>query len=116
MNSFLWVAAEFGLIGRTRAAALATATTSVSRIAVRSGCLHPPLVQRQLDSRAGANHVDGEEAKRRWPADKQPRPADKLGELMVFRLPTPPATSAAWLETSTAAGTRRSPLLQHACG
>jgi 3-hydroxybutyrate dehydrogenase len=83
-----YVASKHGLIGFTKAVALETATTGVTVNAICPGWVLTPLVQQQVDARAAAEGVDGEEAKRRLLADKQPSlqfttPA-QLGELAVF--------------------------------
>ena len=83
-----YVASKHGLIGFTKAVALETATTGVTVNAICPGWVLTPLVQQQVDARAVKDGVDGEEAKRRLLADKQPSlqfttPA-QLGELAVF--------------------------------
>ena len=83
-----YVASKHGLIGFTKAVALETATTGVTVNAICPGWVLTPLVQQQVDARAVKEGVDGEEAKRRLLADKQPSlqfttPA-QLGELAVF--------------------------------
>jgi len=83
-----YVASKHGLIGFTKAVALETATTGVTVNAICPGWVLTALVQQQVDARAVTDGVDGEEAKRRLLADKQPSlqfttPA-QLGELAVF--------------------------------
>ena len=83
-----YVASKHGLIGFTKAVALETATTGVTVNAICPGWVLTPLVQQQVDARAVKDGVDGEEAKRRLLAEKQPSlqfttPA-QLGELAVF--------------------------------
>ncbi len=83
-----YVASKHGLIGFTKAVALETATTGVTVNAICPGWVLTPLVQQQVDARAVKEGVDGEEAKRRLLADKQPSlqfttPA-QLGELALF--------------------------------
>jgi 3-hydroxybutyrate dehydrogenase len=83
-----YVAAKHGLVGFTKAVALETATTGVTVNAICPGWVLTPLVQQQVDARATKDGVDGEEAKRRLLAEKQPSlqfttPA-QLGELALF--------------------------------
>lgn len=83
-----YVAAKHGLVGFTKAVALETATTAVTVNAICPGWVLTPLVQKQVDARAAAEGIDGEEAKRRLLAEKQPSlqftTPDQLGELAVF--------------------------------
>jgi 3-hydroxybutyrate dehydrogenase len=83
-----YVAAKHGLVGFTKTVALETATTAVTVNAICPGWVLTPLVQKQVDARALADGVDGEEAKRRLLADKQPSlqftTPDQLGELSAF--------------------------------
>jgi 3-hydroxybutyrate dehydrogenase len=83
-----YVASKHGLVGFTKAVALETAATGVTVNAICPGWVLTPLVQLQVDARATKDSVDGEEAKRRLLAEKQPSlqfttPA-QLGELAVF--------------------------------
>ncbi len=83
-----YVASKHGLIGFSKAVALETATTGVTVNAICPGWVLTPLVQQQVDARAAKDGVDGDEAKRRLLADKQPSlqfttPA-QLGELAAF--------------------------------
>ncbi|RQO63340.1 3-hydroxybutyrate dehydrogenase [Paucibacter sp. KBW04] len=83
-----YVAAKHGLVGFTKAVALETATSPVTVNAICPGWVLTPLVQKQVDARALADKVDGEEAKRRLLAEKQPSlqftTPEQLGELTVF--------------------------------
>ena len=83
-----YVAAKHGLIGFTKALALETATTGITANAICPGWVLTPLVQQQVDARAAREQIDGEEAKRRLLADKQPSlqftTPTQLGELAVF--------------------------------
>jgi 3-hydroxybutyrate dehydrogenase len=87
-NKSAYVASKHGLVGFTKAVALETATTGVTVNAICPGWVLTPLVQKQVDARALADHVDIEEAKRRLLADKQPSlqftTPEQLGELAVF--------------------------------
>ena len=83
-----YVASKHGLIGFTKALALETATTGITANAICPGWVLTPLVQQQVDARAAREGVDGEEAKRRLLAEKQPSlqfttPA-QLGEMALF--------------------------------
>ncbi len=83
-----YVAAKHGIVGFTKSVALETATTGVTVNAICPGWVLTPLVQKQVDARAAAEGIDGEEAKRRLLADKQPSlqftTPEQLGELAVF--------------------------------
>ncbi|TDP74372.1 3-hydroxybutyrate dehydrogenase [Roseateles toxinivorans] len=83
-----YVAAKHGLVGFTKSVALETATSGITVNAICPGWVLTPLVQKQVDARAAAEGVDGEEAKRRMLAEKQPSlqftTPDELGELSVF--------------------------------
>ncbi|MBB4841929.1 3-hydroxybutyrate dehydrogenase [Paucibacter oligotrophus] len=87
-NKSAYVAAKHGLVGFTKAVALETATSPVTVNAICPGWVLTPLVQKQVDARALAEQVDGEEAKRRLLAEKQPSlqftTPEQLGELTVF--------------------------------
>jgi 3-hydroxybutyrate dehydrogenase len=83
-----YVASKHGLVGFTKAVALEAATTGVTVNAICPGWVLTPLVQQQVDARAAKDGIDGEEAKRRMLAEKQPSlqfttPA-QLGELALF--------------------------------
>lgn len=83
-----YVASKHGLIGFTKSLALETATTGITANSICPGWVLTPLVQQQVDARAAKDGIDGEEAKRRLLAEKQPSlqfttPA-QLGELAVF--------------------------------
>ncbi|MBH9554056.1 3-hydroxybutyrate dehydrogenase [Inhella gelatinilytica] len=88
VNKSAYVAAKHGLVGLTKVAALETATTGVTVNAICPGWVLTPLVQKQVDARAQADGVDGEEATRRLLGEKQPSLAfttpDQLGALAVF--------------------------------
>src|SRR6218665_3018177 len=83
-----YVAAKHGIVGFTKSVALETATSGVTVNAICPGWGLTPLVQKQVDARAVADGVDGEEAKRRLLAEKQPSlqftTPEQLGELAVF--------------------------------
>ena len=93
-NKSAYVASKHGIVGFTKAVALETATTGVTVNAICPGWVLTPLVQKQVDARASADGVDGEEAKRRLLSEKQPSlqftTPEQLGELAVF-LCTPAA-------------------------
>ncbi len=83
-----YVAAKHGVIGLTKVAALENATTGITVNAICPGWVLTPLVQKQVDARAAQDGVDGEEAKRRLLAEKQPSlqftTPEQLAELAIF--------------------------------
>jgi 3-hydroxybutyrate dehydrogenase len=88
VNKSAYIAAKHGLVGLTKTVALETAATGITCNAICPGWVLTPLVQKQVDARAAADGVDGEEAKRRLLAEKQPSlqftTTAQLGELAVF--------------------------------
>jgi 3-hydroxybutyrate dehydrogenase len=83
-----YVAAKHGIVGLTKTSALECATTGVTVNAICPGWVLTPLVQKQVDARAERDGVDGEEAKRRLLAEKQPSlqftTPEQLAALAVF--------------------------------
>ena len=83
-----YVAAKHGVVGLTKAAALECATTPVTVNAICPGWVLTPLVQKQVDARAGKDGVDDDEARRRLLGEKQPSmqfvTPEQLGALTVF--------------------------------
>ena len=86
-NKSAYVAAKHGLVGLTKTVALETATTPITCNAICPGWVLTPLVQAQIDERAG---LDGDttRARRELLAEKQPSldfvtPA-QLGALALF--------------------------------
>jgi len=88
VNKSAYIAAKHGLVGFTKSIALEAATQGVTVNAICPGWVLTPLVQKQVDARATADGVDGDEAKRRLLAEKQPSlqftTPEQLGELAVF--------------------------------
>jgi 3-hydroxybutyrate dehydrogenase len=83
-----YVAAKHGLVGLTKSTALETAQTGITCNAICPGWVLTPLVQKQVDDRAGRDGVSIEAAKKALLAEKQPSgdfvtPED-LGGLAVF--------------------------------
>ncbi len=83
-----YVAAKHGLVGLTKAAALETATTGVTVNAICPGWVLTPLVQKQIDARAQAQGIPGDQAAAALLGDKQPSlqftTPEQLGALAVF--------------------------------
>ncbi len=83
-----YVAAKHGLVGLTKVIALENATTGITCNAICPGWVLTPLVQKQVDARAAANHCSDEEAKRQLLGEKEPSlqftTPEELGELAVF--------------------------------
>ena len=83
-----YVAAKHGLVGLTKVTALENATTGVTCNAICPGWVLTPLVQKQVDARAAAKQVSGEEATRQLLGEKEPSmqftTPEELGALAVF--------------------------------
>lgn len=81
-----YVAAKHGVVGLTKVVALETATTSITCNALCPGFVLTPLVQQQIDARAGDG--DPQQAEHELLAEKQPSLAfvtpQQLGELALF--------------------------------
>ena len=83
-----YVAAKHGLIGLTKVIALETAGTGITCNAICPGWVLTPLVEKQIQARMQAEHLDRSEAESRLLGEKQPSgqfaTAEQLGELAVF--------------------------------
>ena len=83
-----YVAAKHGVVGFTKVTALETATTGVTCNSICPGWVLTPLVQKQVDAKAVAAGVSGEEAKKILLGEKEPSmqftTPEELGELAVF--------------------------------
>lgn len=83
-----YVASKHGIVGLTKVTALENAQTGVTCNAICPGWVLTPLVQKQVDARAAANHIAIEQAKRELLLEKQPSgefvTPDQLGALAVF--------------------------------
>ncbi len=83
-----YVAAKHGLVGLTKASALELATTGVTVNAICPGWVLTPLVQKQIDARATAGNISGDQARTELLAEKQPSlqftTPEQLGDLAVF--------------------------------
>ena len=83
-----YVAAKHGLVGLTKVVGLETAGSGITCNAVCPGWVLTPLVERQIESRAGERGVSIEAARRDLLGEKQPSgqfvtPA-QIGELVIF--------------------------------
>lgn len=82
-----YVAAKHGVIGLTKVVGLETATGNVTCNAICPGWVLTPLVQQQIDDRAGAG-VDPQQAQHDLLEEKQPSlefvTPSQLGELVLF--------------------------------
>jgi 3-hydroxybutyrate dehydrogenase len=83
-----YVAAKHGVVGLTKVAALETAETGVTVNAIAPGWVLTPLVEAQIQARAGAEGTTLEQARLALLAEKQPSkqfvtPA-QIGDLVVF--------------------------------
>ena len=83
-----YVAAKHGIVGLTKVTALETATTGVTCNAICPGWVLTPLVQKQVDAKAGQMKISNDEAKKLLLAEKEPSlqftTPEELGELAVF--------------------------------
>ena len=83
-----YVAAKHGLVGFTKASALELATTGVTVNAICPGWVLTPLVQKQIDARAAAGPISGDQARTDLLSEKQPSlqftTPEQLGDLAAF--------------------------------
>jgi 3-hydroxybutyrate dehydrogenase len=83
-----YVAAKHGLVGLSKVVALETATTGVTCNAICPGWVLTPLVEKQIEARAGERGQSVEAARRELLAEKQPSLSfvtpEQLGGLAVF--------------------------------
>lgn len=83
-----YVASKHGLIGLTKVVALETAGSGVTCNAVCPGWVLTPLVQNQIELRAGAERIALEDATRKVLLEKQPSGSfttvEQIGGLVVF--------------------------------
>jgi 3-hydroxybutyrate dehydrogenase len=83
-----YVAAKHGVVGMTKVAAIELANFGVTVNAICPGWVKTPLVERQLEARAGQDGISTEEAARRFLAEKQPMlrfsTPEGIGALAVF--------------------------------
>ncbi len=83
-----YVAAKHGIVGLTKVTALENATSGVTCNAICPGWVLTPLVQKQIDARAAAEHIPVEQAKVELLREKEPSleftTPDELGQLAVF--------------------------------
>ena len=83
-----YVAAKHGVIGLTKVTALENATSGVTCNAICPGWVLTPLVQKQVDAKAGALGISNEDAKKVLLGEKEPSmqftTPEELGELAVF--------------------------------
>jgi 3-hydroxybutyrate dehydrogenase len=83
-----YVAAKHGIVGLTKVTALENATTGVTCNAICPGWVLTPLVQKQVDAKAAAQHWTNEEATNALLGEKEPSmqftTPEELGALAVF--------------------------------
>jgi 3-hydroxybutyrate dehydrogenase len=83
-----YVAAKHGVVGLTKVVALETARTGVTCNAICPGWVLTPLVEKQIDERAGREHISSQQSKIELLAEKQPShefaTIEQLGALTVF--------------------------------
>ena len=83
-----YVAAKHGIVGLTKVVALETATTGVTCNAICPGWVLTPLVQKQIDARAGRDGLDDDAARRSLLGEKQPSldfvTTGQIGAMAVF--------------------------------
>ncbi len=83
-----YVASKHGIVGLTKVTALENAQTGITCNAICPGWVLTPLVQKQVDARAAANHIPAEQAKRELLLEKQPSgefvTPEQLGALALF--------------------------------
>eukprot|EP01039_Chlorochromonas_danica_P001913 gene1913-2091_t len=83
-----YVATKHAIVGFSKAVALETAKTKVTANALCPGWVLTPLVQKQIDDRAAAEHISVDDARVKLIAEKQPSgmpvTSEQLGALVVF--------------------------------
>ena len=83
-----YVSAKHGLVGLTKVVALETATTGITCNAICPGFVLTPLVQKQIDDLAASAQLNGDEARARFLAEKQPSlqfaTPEQIGALTAF--------------------------------
>jgi 3-hydroxybutyrate dehydrogenase len=83
-----YVTAKHGMVGLTKVVALETAQSGVTCNAICPGWVLTPLVQKQIDDRAGREGIAVQQAKLDLLSEKQPSQEfvtpDQLGALAVF--------------------------------
>lgn len=83
-----YVAAKHGLVGLTKVVAIETANDGITCNAICPGWVLTPLVQKQVDARAKAQGLSGEQAKVGLLSEKQPMheftKPENIGALAVF--------------------------------
>jgi 3-hydroxybutyrate dehydrogenase len=88
VDKVAYVAAKHGLIGLTKVVALETATTGITCNAICPGWVLTPLVQKQIDERAGREKISVAQAKAELLSEKQPShefaTPEQIGAVAVF--------------------------------
>ena len=83
-----YVSAKHGVLGLTKVVALETATTGITCNAICPGFVLTPLVQKQIDDLAASAQLNGDEARARFLAEKQPSlqfaTPEQIGALTAF--------------------------------
>ncbi|HUB48247.1 MAG TPA: 3-hydroxybutyrate dehydrogenase [Acetobacteraceae bacterium] len=83
-----YVAAKHGVVGMTKVAAIELANFGVTANAICPGWVKTPLVERQLEARAGQDGISVEQAAEHFLAEKQPMlrfsTPEGIGALAVF--------------------------------
>ncbi|WP_229483140.1 3-hydroxybutyrate dehydrogenase [Massilia horti] len=83
-----YVAAKHGLVGLTKVTALENAHSGITCNAICPGWVLTPLVQKQIDDRAGREGISADQARKELLAEKQPSgefvTPEQLGALAVF--------------------------------
>jgi 3-hydroxybutyrate dehydrogenase len=87
-NKAAYIAAKHGVLGLTKVVALETATTGITCNAICPGFVLTPLVQKQIDDLAARERLNGDEARARFLAEKQPSlqfaTPEQIGALTAF--------------------------------
>ena len=83
-----YVAAKHGLVGLTKVVAIETANAGITCNAICPGWVLTPLIQQQLDTRAKAQNLSADDARRSMLSEKQPMhqftTPESVGALVVF--------------------------------
>jgi 3-hydroxybutyrate dehydrogenase len=87
-NKSAYVAAKHGIVGLTKVTALESAEAGITCNAICPGWVRTPLVEKQIDDKAGLEKISKEEAANKLLGEKQPNrrfiAPESIGAMIVF--------------------------------